>query len=384
MDILDLLKEIGGKSSFDDIDFEGGLLKDILSQNNNIVATQAQKDAAESFGKLFPNAPQYGDDTLSTPPMGEGNVDPRTIDVNGINRRSANTDPSVDEEPRQLGNVSQLLEAQAAADNAPERKKGYFGTKGTLRNILGTISDAFLVQGGAEAQYAPLRERERMADAMTGFTQNPDAAAERMAYGGFADGAIKVQNNAVTQQQKAAELQGQNAGRESLDKDRQWTNIKEGRNQVARWYSAATTPERMLIAQRYTEALAKRLGVPVSELGSPQSEDERAVLSAGDMTVNQQQMLPLAERRTATGERNADTSRINATRPRPGPAPRQPRAQTDEERLERAYNTPPAQRSEYQKSLIERKERVGRGTGRSSNRREVSPPPRAGWGVRPL
>jgi hypothetical protein len=95
--------------------------------------------------------------------------------------------------------------------------------------------------------------------------------------------------------------------------------------------------------------------------------------------------IPFTERKVKAQEMNAGSQRINANRPRPAPQPRQPRAATDEERLEAAYNTPVEKRSEYQKSLIARKERVGKGPGRNSERREVTPPaPRVGWGVKPL
>lgn len=75
--------------------------------------------------------------------------------------------------------------AQAAVDarNENDKKvehKGMFGVKGTLRNVLGVLGDAFLIQGGAKPIYAPTRQREREGDAMAGYTQSPRSAVERM------------------------------------------------------------------------------------------------------------------------------------------------------------------------------------------------------------
>lgn len=66
------------------------------------------------------------------------------------------------------------------AFTAPERK-GRFGIGGTLRDVLGTLGDAFLVQSGNKPLYHPRRMQEREADAMVGFSRNPLKAIERLA-----------------------------------------------------------------------------------------------------------------------------------------------------------------------------------------------------------
>jgi len=60
-------------------------------------------------------------------------------------------------------------------------RKGMFGVKGTLRDIIGTLGDAFLVQSGNKAVYAPQREKEKLASALYDFTENPTEALERVA-----------------------------------------------------------------------------------------------------------------------------------------------------------------------------------------------------------
>lgn len=62
-----------------------------------------------------------------------------------------------------------------------QEHKGRFGQKGLLRDILGTIGDAFLVQSGNKPIYGPKRQQERESDAMVGFSRNPLAAIERLA-----------------------------------------------------------------------------------------------------------------------------------------------------------------------------------------------------------
>ena len=102
--------------------------------------------------------------------------------------------------------IEELLDAR---EGNPQRK-GMFGIKGTLRDILGTVGDAFLVQSGNKQVYAPQRAQERRSDAMAGFTQDQMAAVERMAQED-PDTAIKlyeyVQSNAAKEQAAAATRQ---------------------------------------------------------------------------------------------------------------------------------------------------------------------------------
>lgn len=106
--------------------------------------------------------------------------------------------PEDDPAPVSLGNRSQIEEIQQAASNAPQHE-GMFHTKGTLRNILGVLGDAFLVQSGNKAVYASQRQREKESDAIAGFTQNPMAAAERLG-GVNADAGQELYKNAQTAQ----------------------------------------------------------------------------------------------------------------------------------------------------------------------------------------
>jgi hypothetical protein len=51
-----------------------------------------------------------------------------------------------------------------------------FGMKGTLRDVLGLFGDALLTGSGNKPIYGPVRQQERISDAMVGFGQGNDEA----------------------------------------------------------------------------------------------------------------------------------------------------------------------------------------------------------------
>lgn len=312
------------------------------------------------------------------PVMGEGNVDPRTIEVAAAAPRMSRGDPTAtEEEPLQLGNAALLLEAQAAGENAPERKRGYFGTKGTLRNILGTLSDAFLVQGGADAQYAPLRERERLADAMTGYTQNPQAAAERMAYQGFGDQSTKVwndsQNREINQGTLAAK-QEEIARKALEDGDQRYKQYATLFSQYAGSADAETWPR----AKEILKTLKQRGGLG-EEFVIPEEYDPRLMRTyqfGGMPATNQVRSVDKNEDQAWDREKfgRAEAGRMARDNP---PAARQPRSQTDLEYFKEVGNIPEARRTQAQKDFYKKyTQGTGRGSGRgtTSTRRQVTPP----------
>jgi hypothetical protein len=81
-----------------------------------------------------------------------------------------------------LGNDRAVAQARMAEEstNRASDRKSLFGARGTLRDILGTLGDFFLVGGGGSPMYYPMREREKWADALQGMTQGPEA--ERAAF----------------------------------------------------------------------------------------------------------------------------------------------------------------------------------------------------------
>jgi len=121
-----------------------------------------------------------------------------------------------DAAPIRIGNrdfIQQGLEdaerSRPGARKGDLQHKGMFGTKGTLRDILGMVGDAFLVNSGNKAVYAPQRQQEKIADALAGFTQgDPRAAIERLAaLPGGAEFAEKLYDNTVQNQARQTTAQ---------------------------------------------------------------------------------------------------------------------------------------------------------------------------------
>lgn len=90
--------------------------------------------------------------------------------------------------------------------------KGMFGIKGTMRDILGTLGDAFLTQSGNNPLYRQQRQVEKEGDAMLGFADNPLAAVERLA---------------AVNPSAARELQDGVARQEMMKEDRELRALKQ-------------------------------------------------------------------------------------------------------------------------------------------------------------
>lgn len=84
---------------------------------------------------------------------------------------------------------------------APIQRKGMFGIKGTARDILGVLGDAFLTQAGRADVYAPQRDAEHISDALggsEGFMQNPVAAIQKLNDAGYPAQAQELYKNYVS------------------------------------------------------------------------------------------------------------------------------------------------------------------------------------------
>lgn len=64
---------------------------------------------------------------------------------------------------------------------APRENRGMFGLRGTFRDIIGALGDAFLAQGGSPRAYAARRQREREANALRTMTEDPMGAIQALA-----------------------------------------------------------------------------------------------------------------------------------------------------------------------------------------------------------
>lgn len=122
------------------------------------------------------------------------------------------TGPAVDEfllsqglnQPRTPA-VSQDIEGDEPITSAGRPKpehKGLFGVKGTLRDVLGFIGDAYTGNG----RYAALRRQERMGDAARGFQDDPRGSIDALNAAGFANEAMQLYELHQKQQQAQAQL----------------------------------------------------------------------------------------------------------------------------------------------------------------------------------
>ena len=241
-------------------------------------------------------------------------ADPSANDEILVTAQKRQPPPENDPAPPGLVNRSYLEEAQDAAAKAPQRQ-GMFHTKGTLRDILGTLGDAFLVQSGNKQIYRPQREKEKLADAMVGITDNPMAAIERVSNVDAEAGAKLFDNwqqNQIRQQQQQS-LEASRRSNVEVDKQKRTQDFG---NYAARVLSGAKSPAAQEAAMRLLTKRSAALGIDLSDIGiePDMSPEEIAALASGDMTVQQQQQLPIAQQ-------NADAHMISA---RKAPAPRVP------------------------------------------------------------
>jgi hypothetical protein len=220
-----------------------------------------------------------------------------------------------------IGNREDIQRGIDASKDVPQRE-GRFGVKGTLRDILGTVSDAFLVQSGNKAVYAPQVEREKEANAMAGMTRNVGNAVERLASAGFGDSAGSLYKEMGAQDNRDAVLKSQDQGRQSLIEGRNYDRFENARDYSARALAAAgNDPVKVTEALRLAGIAAERAGTSLEELGitDEMTDAQRSVYAGTDMTVKQQFDVPVNQQRADATSSQARSSAQRAARE---PAPR--------------------------------------------------------------
>ncbi|CAM6031248.1 unnamed protein product [Sphagnum compactum] len=143
--------------------------------------------------------------TGSSPAAGYSNVD----QLNAI-RAASNQDVS-----------SAYPNATAAGTNNPIAN--FMSNHGTLRSILGTLGDAFLIQAGHQPMYHDNVEQAKIAQAAAGFDTDPLGAASRVAATG-APGSLPIAqefaNQYNTQQLRKTQMDANNSYRQGMLQDR--------------------------------------------------------------------------------------------------------------------------------------------------------------------
>ena len=294
-------------------------------------------------------------------------------------KRNRGTKYSSEDDPdlgtRLLGNTPAIEATGQAIQRGQEvsDRRGMFGMKGTLRDVLGVLGDAFLVQGGQDPYYAPLRRQEQISDAMAGYADKPLEAIERVAYYDPTM-AAELKKEYETNLLRQAQQQSLQDTRDSQIEDRNYTRLKDGRAVVQRILAqpGAFGPDGQLspAAQRLIATAAQNAGTTVEGLiGADMTPEALRLFGGADMTVNQQRNLPIAKQRADASTSQAHSSATRAARP---PAGRQPRAKTDGERFDEFRAIPEGKRSRDQQDFID--DYVGRNKGRGGGRTLRSDP----------
>jgi hypothetical protein len=225
-----------------------------------------------------------------------------------------------------LSNREHIQRSIDAGKDVPQRE-GKFGIKGTLRDILGTVSDAFLVQSGNKAVYAPQLENERRANAMAGMTSNIGNTVERLAGAGFGDDASGLYREMGVQDQRDATAKNQQATVDANVRKEGAKNYEDGTKLMAQAAAAIeANPALFGTVSKRMEQIKEMYGLGdefeildpavapkgyyagMATSGTPASTVANINANAPTKEAN----ISQGERRAATGERNAATSERRA------------------------------------------------------------------------
>jgi hypothetical protein len=186
-------------------------------------------------------------------------------------------------------------EALRRGEEASDRR-GMFGMRGTLRDVVGLLGDAFLVQSGNNPMYMPTRQKERFSDAMAGASNNPMAAYERAM--GVDPGSAEefyqnyAKNNLTSQR---IDLDRSDLARRLED------DAMTRAGQIMAAAVASGDPALTAKAELAIQELAKSTGIPVERLMA--GGDPRLV-AGREATANQSLRLPQQERMVDVAEGN--------------------------------------------------------------------------------
>lgn len=233
-------------------------------------------------------------------------------------------------------------EQDAGSVMAPHQFRGMFGLHGGLRNILGTLGDAFLVQQGAHPVYAPRLQQEREANAMQHLQDNPMAAVQALSLAN-PEAAREMYHNVIRDNAYAADQRSQEVTRAQTTEDRAraafsalggaanartWPAIRQ-RLMTMRDNGHLDVPDELLPEQFSDDvpgALLRLGTAPGTQMTADNLDDYRThrlgQIDAAQTERGQyhQGQLALGSRRATTGEqgvaiagRNADTNQGRLT-----------------------------------------------------------------------
>lgn len=225
--------------------------------------------------------------------------------------------PPFDADGRNMNNQIDIAEARAANEQGQKTadRKGLFGTKGTLRDVLGLVGDAFLIQSGNNPIYTPGRRREQLSDAAAGFTAGPEqaiAAIERMAQ--IDMGAAKdMYDSFLLNQDRSFDNRLNKAKEERRNTDLGLERFDEVNDYVARRLNAAVKtgrPDSLEEAITDIERYARSNNISMEQIGDLRSmrKEQLAEIAQTGMTPYQQIRTGQMDRGLEIRLRNAKNS----------------------------------------------------------------------------
>lgn len=185
---------------------------------------------------------------------------------------------------------------------------------GTLSKVLGLLGDAYLVHHGRAPAYLQAQQAQQEGDAMAGMTQNPGAAAERVAATGV-PGATDLADKIYQQSNQAniakGQLQLNNFYRENQVRNQQDNQLRQMTPQIGGMAAQARTAADYAKAHATAEAVAQRIGpnYHASDFGlvDPDEWTPGASPGLGMSANNVQQSSDRAAQRAQSGA-NAQTA----------------------------------------------------------------------------
>lgn len=212
---------------------------------------------------------------------------------------------SVRNVPEDTRSVKAVSKKQEQQDETPEliKRKGRFGVSGLLRDIIGTVGDSYLLANGKPTVYAPQRDKEKLASAQYGLTDDPNAAIERV---GELDSAAARD---LYKAQQAGEVARTNAGRQQANLDRQTAkdaaSLKYRKIQIAQnMMNSAKTPEEQ-------KSVRDWLDNPDADMDNLPAH----IMAAGGINRSQQELTNVLPEKMAISKQNANANTTRANRP---------------------------------------------------------------------
>lgn len=212
-----------------------------------------------------------------------------------------------------------------------ERSPGLYGLlpekmqHGALRNTLGALGDAFLVQGGHDPRYSQRTDRQKLSEAMQGYNfSDPDSVQQtiqqiiKTGTPGSIELATELQKLYEGTSLRKQVQEQNNAYHQDMTDNRQLTTLQRMGQGLSGMIANAKTPEQYASIYNRAEIMAQRVNprLHASDLGLLDPQDWSPELTAGyGMTGNNVQQSADRGAGRETSERNTDVnanSRITA------------------------------------------------------------------------